>query len=143
MRRISPRPPASIPSLIIDHVHSGSSGLPAFDLILLGMGGDGHTASLFPTTAALEEERKLVTAHFVPVLGRKRMTFTLPLINAAHNVLMLVTGVDKAEAVEKVLSEDPATAAQLPAGRVRLPDGLLFFVMDAGAARKTEHRPAK
>ncbi len=127
--------------LIIDHVAAGPSGLPAFDLILLGMGGDGHTASIFPGTPALEESRKLVMTHFVPVLGRKRMTFTLPLINAARNILFLVTGVDKAEAVEKVLSENPAVASELPAGRVRPTDGTLFFLMDTGAARKTNYRP--
>ena len=127
--------------LIIDHVGVGPSGLPAFDLILLGMGGDGHVASLFPGTPALEESRKLVTVHFVPVLGRKRMTFTLPLINAARNVLFLVTGVDKADAVEKIFSEDPAVAAELPAGRVRPTDGTLIFIMDNQATRKTQYRP--
>jgi 6-phosphogluconolactonase len=126
--------------LIIDHVSPGPSGLPAFDLVLLGMGGDGHVASLFPGTPALEEKLKLVTTHFVPVLGRKRMTFTIPLINAARNILFLVTGVDKADAVVKVLSDDPAVAAELPAGRVRPTDGTLFFLMDSGAARKTSHR---
>jgi 6-phosphogluconolactonase len=126
--------------LIIDQVGAGSSGLPAFDLVLLGMGGDGHVASLFPGTPALEETRKLVTVHFVPVLGRRRMTFTLPLINAARNILFLVTGVDKADPVEKVLGDDRAAAAELPAGRVHPTDGTLIFVMDRGAARKTKYK---
>ncbi|MCK4602877.1 MAG: 6-phosphogluconolactonase, partial [Phycisphaerae bacterium] len=75
-------------------VTPGADGIPQFDLILLGMGGDGHTASIFPYTDAVKERKKLVMSHFVPVLGRNRMTFTFPLINAALNVILLVTGED-------------------------------------------------
>jgi 6-phosphogluconolactonase len=125
---------------VAELVPPGPSGKPAFDLILLGMGGDGHTASLFPDTPALEEQEKLVVSQFVPVLGRRRLTFTYPLINAARNVLFLVTGIDKAEAVGRVLSEDPAIAAQLPAGRVCPADGKLMLVLDAQAARHSNNR---
>ncbi len=86
-------------------VPAGPDGIPVFDLVLLGVGGDGHTASLFPGTAALEEREKLVVAHFVPVLGRSRMTFTFPLINAARWVICLVTGDDKAQVMADVLGE--------------------------------------
>jgi len=116
-------------------------GLPAFDLILLGMGGDGHTASLFPDTEALGERDKLVTACFVPVLGRSRMTFTFPLINAARNVVFLVTGPDKAQAVAALLSDDETAADYLPAARVNPADGTLTFVLDAAAARQAGIRP--
>lgn len=109
-------------------------GLPRFDLILLGMGGDGHTASLFPCTPALEETQKLVVAHFVPVLGRHRMTFTFPLINAARHVVLLVTGDDKADAVANLLGPSP----DLPAARVAPSRGLLSIVLDADAARKLQ-----
>ncbi len=110
---------------------------PRFDLILLGMGADGHTASLFPALRkTLDEQKKLVTAHFVPVLGRSRMTFTLPLINAARNVIILVTGADKAGAVAAVLGEDKDASATLPVAGVRPSDGRLFFILDASAARE-------
>ena len=108
--------------------------IPQFDLVLLGMGGDGHTASLFPGTDALNEQQRLVTACFVPVLGRRRMTFTFPLINAARNVILLVTGSDKAQAVEKLLSGDPAAQQTLPAARLK-PAGKFFIVLDVDAAK--------
>ena len=124
----------------IRDVPGGSDGTPVFDLILLGIGGDGHTASLFPDTPALDERQKLVIAQFVPVLGRQRMTFTFPLINAARCVMCLVTGDDKAPVMAEVLSEDPSTKAHLPAARVN-PQGTLVFAMDAAAARMSEHAP--
>jgi len=109
--------------------------LPAFDLILLGMGGDGHVASLFPETEALDEQDKLVTAYFVPVLGRWRMTFTFGLINAARNVVFLVTGGDKAEAVATLLADDTSARGRLPAARVCPTHGKLSLVLDTPAAR--------
>ena len=126
---------------ISDLVPAGSAGLPAFDLILLGIGADGHTASLFADTPALDETSKLVVTQFVPAVGRRRMTFTFSLINAARNVLCLVTGPEKAEAVSKVLSDDPAVAQSLPAGRIHPTDGTLHFVLDAHAARQVPHGP--
>lgn len=120
-------------------VPAGPDGLPVFDLVLLGVGGDGHTASLFPDTAALEEREKLVLAHFVPVLGRSRMTFTFPLINAAQCVICLVTGDDKAQVMADIVSDSPQKA-RLPAARVN-PQGNLIFAMDAAAARMSEYAP--
>ena len=122
---------------------SDGGGIPQFDLILLGMGGDGHTGSLFNCTPeALDERQKLILAHFVPVLGRKRMTFTFPLINAARNAILLITGGDKADAATALLSDDPEAAGRLPARRVRPIDGKLIIVLDAAAARKTGRKPA-
>jgi 6-phosphogluconolactonase len=112
-----------------------------FDLILLGMGGDGHVASLFPGSEALDEGERLVVSSFISVLGRQRMTFTFPLINAARNVIMLVTGPDKAEAVAKVLGEDEQAKGNLPAARVRPEAGELFIVLDAPAARRAGLAP--
>jgi 6-phosphogluconolactonase len=116
-------------------VPAGPDGIPVFDLVLLGIGGDGHTASLFPGTAALDEQEKLVIAHFVPVLGRNRMTFTFPLINAARYVICLVTGEDKAQVMADILGEGGETKTRLPAARVN-PQGTLMFAMDAAAARE-------
>ncbi len=116
--------------------------IPQFDLILLGMGGDGHTASLFPRSDALSESHKLVVTHHVPVLGRNRMTFTYPLINAARHVIFLITGDDKAEAVAAVLGDDKNARKEIPAAHVNPIDGTLTVVLDAAAARKAGLKPA-
>jgi len=123
--------------LIREKVPAGNSGIPGFDLVLLGVGGDGHTASLFPFTDALDETERLVVSHFVPVLGRRRMTFTFPLINAARNVVVLVTGEDKAEAVAALLGYDQEARRRLPIARARPADGNLVMALDAAAARMT------
>ena len=122
-------------------IPAGKDGIPRFDLILLGMGGDGHTVSLFPYTDALSEKQKLVTVCFVPVLGRRRMTFTFPLINAAENVILMVTGDDKAEAAAAVFSDDPQAARRLPAANIAPHDGSFIVVLDAAAARASGLRP--
>ncbi|MCP5506148.1 MAG: 6-phosphogluconolactonase [Chlamydiales bacterium] len=80
-------------------------GLRPFDLIMLGMGEDGHTASLFPGTKALEEKTALVVANEVPQKKTWRMTFTFPLINRAKNTVIYVLGGSKAEMVKQVLKE--------------------------------------
>jgi len=121
-------------------VPAGEDDLPRFDLVLLGMGADGHAASLFPHTDALSEDRKLVVAQFVPVLGRHRMTFTYPLINAARHVIFLVTEDDKGEAVRQLLGGG-ADPQNLPAAGVRPSDGALTFVFDGAAARRAGLRP--
>jgi len=113
---------------------SERTSAPQFDLILLGMGSDGHVASLFPKAEALDEKDKLVTAYYVPVLGRQRMTFTFPLINAARNVLLLITGSDKSEAVAQLLGKDNAMRKRLPAARLQ-PQGLYTIVLDSAAAK--------
>lgn len=76
---------------------------PRFDLILLGLGEDGHTASLFPHTPALNETKKLVAANWIEKLNSWRITFTFPLINQSRQVLFLVSGKNKAGIVNKVL----------------------------------------
>ncbi len=121
-------------SLIQDTVPPEEAGVPRFDLILLGVGADGHTASLFPGSPALNVADRLVVSYYVPSLGRSRMTFTLELINAARNVMMLITGSDKADVVAKIFGDN---AASLPAGRVHPTDGQLYFMLDAAAARNT------
>ena len=107
---------------------------PSFDLILLGMGTDGHTASLFPGSETLSEQGRLVVAAWVERLKTCRITFTLPLINAARHVIFLVSGDDKAEALQKVL-EAPPDVEPLPAALVRPVHGKLTWVVDRAAAR--------
>src|SRR5215510_6035025 len=84
------------------------------DLILLGLGDDGHTASLFPGTAALEEMTRLVVANFVPKLNAWRLTFTFPLINRARHILFLVGASKSPKLIERILAGDQ----QFPAARV-------------------------
>jgi 6-phosphogluconolactonase len=113
---------------------------PPFDLILLGMGADGHTASLFPGTAGLDEKRRWVLANRIESLGTTRLTLTFPVINAAAHVLFLVSGTDKAERLAQVLSPAPH-AAPFPAQRVRPHGGDPEWFVDAAAAARLEGAP--
>ena len=106
---------------------------PAFDLILLGMGPDGHTASLFPGTAALQEKSRLVVANWVEKLKAHRITLTLPVLNAARCVIFLVSGTDKAPVLRAVLEED-VPAEQYPSKLVRPTRGKLIWLVDRAAA---------
>jgi 6-phosphogluconolactonase len=107
--------------------------VPRFDLILLGMGPDGHTASLFPETAALREKSRLVVANWVEKLKASRITFTLPVLNAARTVAFLVSGTDKAPALKAVLESD-ASGELYPSKLVRPSGGKLIWFVDRGAA---------
>lgn len=109
------------------------SEFPRFDLILLGMGPDGHTASLFPETAALQEKSRPVLANWVPKLKTFRITFTLPVINAARRVMFLVSGTDKAAALRAVL-EGKETAEKYPSKLVHPTNGKLIWLVDGAAA---------
>lgn len=108
--------------------------IPSFDLIQLGMGPEGHTASLFPHQAALHEERRLVMPVSVPKPPPDRLTFTPPLLNAARNILFLVTGSDKADALHAVL-EGPYQPDEYPAQIVRPPNGEVVWMLDTAAAQ--------
>lgn len=109
-------------------VSPGAPRPPAFDLIWLGMGADGHTASLFPGSTALGERRRWVVATWAPGPAAWRMTLTQPLINAARTVLFVVTGADKASGLRSVESG----SRELPAARIRARSTL--FLVDALAA---------
>jgi 6-phosphogluconolactonase len=106
---------------------------PRFDLILLGMGPDGHTASLFPETAALQEKSRLVVANWVEKLKTSRITFTLPVLNAARCVAFLVSGADKAPVLHEVLEGD-APAEKYPSKLVQPGEGKLIWFVDRAAA---------
>lgn len=113
-----------------DVFNVGPAEVPRFDLILLGMGPDGHTASLFPGTAALSETNRLVVANRVEKFKTYRITFTLPLLNNAETVMFMVSGGEKAAPIRKVLRE----GADLPAARVQPTHGKLIWMLDRAAA---------
>lgn len=103
----------------------GNESIYRHDLILLGLGEDGHTASLFPATAALQEAKRMVVANFVPKLNSWRLTFTFPLINAARQVCFLAKANKNPELIEKVLVGDQ----KYPAARVKPMDGHLTWIL--------------
>jgi 6-phosphogluconolactonase len=106
--------------------------LPRFDLILLGMGVDGHTGSLFPGSPVLKEVfRPVAAVHAAAASIPQRFTFTLPVINAAAHVMFLVAGPEKAKVLKAVLGE-PGSA--LPAAMVRPANGRLLWLLDRAAA---------
>lgn len=109
------------------------SDLPRFDLILLGIGDDGHTASLFPRTNALHEEHRWVTENYVPAKKAWRITMTRPAINAAANILFLVSGKPKAERLKQVTSGE-YQPYDLPAQLIKPTNGTLVWFVDAEVA---------
>lgn len=115
--------------------------LPRFDLVLLGMGAEGHTASLFPGTAALHEPHRLVVANWVDKLDTARITLTPRVLNNAAEVLFLVHGADKAEALSAVL-DGPYEPDRLPAQLIHPRDGRVRWLVDPTAARLLSNVPA-
>ncbi len=119
---------------------SDAAPLPRFDLILLGMGPDGHTASLFPGSPALKESKRWVVDNYVEKFkGTKtpwlRVTLTYPVLNAAAHVLFMVAGADKADALYEVLHGEP-NPDLYPSQRIRPSAGRLTWLVDSAAARK-------
>lgn len=109
--------------------------LPRFDLVVLGMGTDGHTASLFPGTPKLLDEERLAIATVSPCPPRDRVTLTLRALNAARGVMFLVQGAEKSHVLGEVLAAGAADpASRLPAASVRPKDGELLWLVDRAAA---------
>jgi 6-phosphogluconolactonase len=109
---------------------------PSFDIILLGLGEDGHTASLFKDSEALKEKEKWVKDNYVGKLDKWRITFTLPVINNAKNVKFLVSGENKAGIVKSVLKSKDTT---LPASNINPLNGSLTWYLDRDAASLIKH----
>jgi 6-phosphogluconolactonase len=107
---------------------------PHFDLILLGMGPDGHTASLFPGSEGLKENSKLVIANWVEKFKTHRISFTFPVLNNAGEVMFLASGPDKAEMAHEIL--EGKCTPPLPAQRVQPANGRLLWMLDESAASK-------
>jgi 6-phosphogluconolactonase len=106
---------------------------PKFDLLQLGMGPDGHTASLFPHTAAIHEMARLVTANEVPQMNTWRITLTWPVINHARSVFFLIAGADKASRVHEVFT-GPRDPERLPSQLIWPSSGILTLFLDKAAA---------
>lgn len=116
---------------------SPSTGFPKFDLLLLGMGPDGHIASLFPGHSLLGENERWVTSiNDSPKPPPKRITLTFPVINSSANVLLVATGAGKADVVHQVFGSRNSSPASLPVQMVKLGDGELAWFADKAAASK-------
>ena len=106
---------------------------PRFDLVLLGLGNDGHTASLFPESSALNESARWVVAAHVPAVPPARLTLTLPALNRAAAVYFLVSGANKAEALHHALAR-PTDTKKYPAAGIQLERGAMVWWADREAA---------
>lgn len=115
------------------------AGRPRFDLVLLGLGSDAHTASLFPHTEALHEREKYAVENWVEKVGDYRFTMTFPVINNAANAIFLVSGADKAQAVSDVLEGD-FQPDDFPAQFVLPENGELYWLLDEPAASLLRNR---
>ncbi len=114
-----------------DYFHLSPGDFPRFDLVLLGIGTDGHTASLFPGTAALNETQRLIVANWVPKFSAYRSLSRFPVLNAAACVIFLASGPDKAAILREILEN---RAADLPSQRVQPTNGALIWLVDQAAA---------
>lgn len=123
-------------------VPAAPDGLPQFDLVLLGLGANGHTASLFPYQPALHEKTKLVVAEYIDEVKMTRVTMSPPLINAARQIAFVALGSDKATVVRDVVTGvfDPE---RLPAQLVRPANGNVLWIIDPAAAEKLPAGVAK
>ncbi len=119
---------------IQDHVPVSKNGLPQFDWIFLGMGKDGHTASLFPGAPTLHEKEAVCVIAEHPDTGQTRISLTLPVINNAKRISFLVTGDEKATIVREILQKRPSYL-NYPAAKVKPFNGVLEWYLDNSAAK--------
>ena len=117
------------------------AAFPQFDLILLGMGPDGHTASLFPESSAVHETKRLVKSNWVEKLKTDRITFTAPLINRAKAVMFLIAGSDKSQALREVI-EGNQSPDLYPAKLIRPASGRFIWLVDQAAAAALSRKSA-
>jgi 6-phosphogluconolactonase len=123
---------------IIDVLGTASGDLPRFDWIFLGMGADGHTASLFPDSPILTCEKDICAAVKHPATGQERITLTLPVINNAARVSFMITGEGKAGIVARAFGSD-VSGREYPASLVRPNKGTLELFLDKDAAGRFSH----
>jgi 6-phosphogluconolactonase len=137
----SPREAAANYETELREIFAEPSGIPRFDLVLLGMGNDGHTASLFPDTGALVADGRLAVANYVPKMDANRLTLTAPVLNAGREIIFLVGGPGKADTLEAVL-EGPELPANYPVQLIRpaQPDSKLCWLVDEDAGAQLQRR---
>lgn len=109
------------------------NGVPQFDLILLGMGDDGHTASIFPNDMSLLHSEMFVAIGVHPISGQKRITLTGPTINQAEQVVFMITGEAKKDVLRQIIRRE-ATSEKFPAAHVHSANGKIEFFLDKNAA---------
>lgn len=121
-------------SQLVAYLPLSTQGVPQFDLVLLGLGPDGHVASLFPGTAILQERARYVGAVFVQKLNAWRISLTLPVIDNARHVVVLVSGVGKAGIVREIFAAQAKGGARHPAEMIN-PAGVMDWYLDTAAAQ--------
>lgn len=131
--------PARVASEYAETLKREFGGFPVFDLVLLGLGPDAHTASLFPHSPALDEKHQTAVANWVEKLNDHRFTLSLSVFNKARNVILLVAGPDKAEAVDLVL-EGERNLQEYPAQALAPSDGRSIWLLDHAAAGKLDRQ---
>jgi 6-phosphogluconolactonase len=119
---------------LISFFKLGAGELPRFDCVLLGMGPDGHTASLFPATTALNEQERLVVANWVEKFQAYRITMTAPVLNNAEDIIFLVSGEEKAETLREVLQGE-SQPDRLPSQLIQPTHGKLLWLVEQSTAR--------
>ncbi len=129
----APKAAAEYEQALREFFHLAAGQFPRFDLVMLGMGPDGHTASLFPGTRALEEKNRLVVSNWVGKFYTHRITLTAPVLSHAACVMFMAHGQDKAQPLKAVL-EGPYEPAQLPSQLIRPLNGTLLWLVDESAA---------
>jgi 6-phosphogluconolactonase len=120
------------------HMKRFFEGQPHFDLVLLGLGADGHTASLFPGTKAIQETERWVISHFVEKLDAWRITLTPAIVNQARNINFIVSGKGKASILQRVL-HGPRQPMLLPSQIIAPVNGTISWLVDASAASQLDH----
>ncbi len=120
---------ATPPAISTEREQLSPTQFPRFDLIFLGLGADGHTASLFPETSALKEDKRIVVENYVRKFEAFRLTFTVPTINNARNVIFLIGGADKTETLREVL-EGEYNPEKLPSQLIKPHRGNLLILTD-------------
>ena len=137
-------PPSAAAAAYEDDIRQAfhdSTSVPQFDLVYLGLGANGHTASLFPHSAALNETSRLVLADFVAEVNTWRISMSAPLLNRGRAVAFLIQGQEKAEVLHEVLL-GPRDPERLPAQRIA-PEGKLLWMVDEAAAALASRESAR
>ncbi|SFK27599.1 6-phosphogluconolactonase [Porphyromonadaceae bacterium KH3CP3RA] len=118
-----------------------TNSIPSFDVLMLGMGDDGHTASIFPHEIILWDSPENCVTATHPVSGQRRVSLSGKVINAARDIFFLVTGENKAEKVKEIIEQPDKAAEKYPAALVRPESGNLYWFLDAPAAKLLKYKP--